>query len=255
MVEQDDPAGVSSVKAILERSEVPTTGIPFHLVTEAPQFGSAVISWLEGHIAALSLLLVVLDSYTALRGPRPKGVDIVKAEQLDLRQLDALAKRTRCVIRVITHSSKGSAGLDWSEKAAGTFAMSAATESQIHVSRFPELESAAAERLVRIRGRHSEDLEIVLRFRKETLDYAIVLEGGASTLYPTLLQLQTTFGRESFGPKELSQATGSSRATAHRIIERLSRAAAFQKRSHGDYVLVDAAVSEIRGRVETSETY
>jgi hypothetical protein len=106
VVEQDDPAGISSVKAILQRSEVPTTGISFHLVTEAPQFGSAFISWLEDHIAALSLRLVVLDSYTALRGPRPKGVDIVKAEQVDLRQLDALAKRTRCVTGAWTTGSE-----------------------------------------------------------------------------------------------------------------------------------------------------
>src|SRR5688572_4354448 len=253
VVEQDDPAGISSVQAILQRSSVSTTGIPFHLVTEAPQFGPTFIHWLEGHITKLCLRLVVLDSYTALRGPRPKGVDIVKAEQSDLRQLDALAKRSRCVVLVITHSSKGSAGLDWTEKAAGTFAMGAATESQIHVSRFPELDNAAAERLVRVRGRHSEDLEMVLRFRKENLDYNFVLEGGAAAFYPMLLQLQTAFGRESFGPKQLSQATGSSRATAHRLIDRLSQAGSLQKRSHGDYILVDIP-GEIQGRVETSDT-
>jgi hypothetical protein len=253
LVEQDDPAGLSSVKAILQRSSVSTTGIPFHLATDSPPFGSAFITWLQGHITELSLRLVVLDSYTALRGPRPKGVDIVKAEQGDLRQLDALAKRTRCVIVVITHCSKGSAGLDWSEKAAGTFAISAATESQIHVSRFAELDNAAAERLVRIRGRHSEDLELLLRFRKENLDYAIVLDGGAAEFYPTLLQLHSSFGRESFGPKRLSQETGCSRATAHRLIDRLSQAGALQKRSHGEYFLVETAANEIWGGCETSE--
>jgi RecA-family ATPase len=250
LVEQDDPAGVSSVKAMLQRSQLPTAGIPFYLATDSPQFGSAFITWLEGHITELSLRLVVLDSYTALRGPRPKGVDIVKAEQSDLRQLDALAKRARCVILVITHSSKGSAGLDWSEKAAGTFAMGAATESQIHVSRFPELDNSAAERLVRIRGRHSEDLELVLRFRKENLDYAFALEGGAASFYPTLLQLQTAFGRESFGPKQISRATGCSPATAHRLIDRLTQAGALQKRSYGEYFLAEALKAEIRGRCE-----
>src|SRR5438034_342199 len=82
-----------------------------------------------------------------------------KAEQQELTEHDALAKRTGCAILLIHHTSKGSAGLDWSEKAAGTFAMSAATESQINISRFAEMDIAAPERLVRIRGRHSEDLE------------------------------------------------------------------------------------------------
>jgi hypothetical protein len=239
VVEQDDPAGAGSVKTILQRSEVGVAGIPFHLVAGVPyQFGPDFLAWLEGEMVRLGARLVVLDSYTALRGSRPKGVDIVKAEQSDLIQLDALAKRTNCALAIIHHSSKGSAGLDWSEKAAGTFAMSAATESQMFISRFPEIDGAAAERLVRIRGRHSEDLEMVLRFRKETLDYELVLEGGASSLYPLLLQLKTAFGTQAFSPKEVSHATGLSIATTHRQITRLYRANAIQKRGHGEYVLV-----------------
>src|SRR5436190_20030115 len=78
-----------------------------------------------------------------MRGPRQRGVDIVKAEQQELTEHDALAKRTGCAILLIHHTSKGSAGLDWSEKAAGTFAMSAATESQINISRFAEMDIAA----------------------------------------------------------------------------------------------------------------
>jgi len=238
-LEQDDPAGGASLKTILQKSTVPVAGIPFHLVTGVPyQFGPELLGWLEGQIGRLKLRLVVLDSYTALRGSRPKGVDIVKAEQSDLTQLDALAKRTDCAVLVIHHSSKGSAGLDWSEKAAGTFAMSAATEAQAHISRFPELDGAAPERLVRIRGRHSEDLEMVLRFRKETLDFEHVLEGGAATLYPILFQLKTAFEDRAFSPKDLSHATGLSIATAHRQISRLYRADVIQKRGYGEYVLV-----------------
>ncbi len=208
-VEKDDPSGVGSVKTILQRSRVPVSGIPFHMPECVEyQFGPAFLDWLEGQIISLSIRLVVLDSYTALRGPRPKGVDIVKAEQSDLRQLDALAKRNNCAILVIHHSSKGSAGLDWSEKAAGTFAMTAATESQIFISRFPDFDGAAAERLIRIRGRHFEDLEMVLRFLKETLDYEHVMEGGAAALYPMLQQFRTAFGNQVFSPKELAHATG-----------------------------------------------
>lgn len=239
IVEQDDPAGAGSIKTILQRSGVSVAGIPFHLVERTDfQFGAEFLEWLESQIVKLKVKYTVLDSYTALRGSRPKGVDIVKAEQGDLTLVDAVGKRTNSALSIIHHSSKGSAGLDWSEKAAGTFAMSAATESQMFISRFPELDGAATERLVRIRGRHSEDLEMVLRFRKETLDYELVLEGGAATLYPVLLQLQTAFGPQAFSPKEVAHATGLSIATAHRQITRLYRANAIQKRGFGEYVLV-----------------
>jgi hypothetical protein len=238
MIEQDDPAAATSVKQILGLSPVPVTGIPFLLLPKVQfTFGLELIAFLEHEITSRSLRLLVLDSYTALRGPRVKGIDIVKAEQEDLTQLDALAKRTNCAILIVHHGSKGSAGLHWTQQAAGTFAMAAGTESQIFISRFAELDGAVPERLVRIRGRHSEDLEMVLRFRKETLDYEHVLEGGAAPLYTLILQLRNTFGADSFGAKELSHGTGVSRATAHRQIDRLYRVGALAKRAYGEYVL------------------
>ena len=238
IVEQDDPAGARSIKTILQRSSVSVRGIPFHLVAGiAYRFGPEFLEWIEGQIVKLGLRLVVLDSYTALRGPRPKGVDIVKAEQTDLSLMDAVGKRTNCALLIIHHSSKSSAGLDWSEKAAGTYAMSAATESQVFISRFQELDGAAPERLIRIRGRHSEDLEMVLRFRKETLDYEHVLEGAAATLYPLLLQLRSNFGNKAFSPKDLTRVTGVSSATTHRYLGRLCAAGAVRKRGYGEYIL------------------
>jgi len=238
IVEQDDPAGAASIKTILTRSPMLMDGLPFHLVTKAPcEFGPEFIEWLEGEIVKRGIRLSVLDSYTSLRGSRPRGVDICKAEQADLTALDSLGKRTCSSLLILHHSSKGSAALDWSEKAAGTFAMSAATESQIFISRFAELDGASPERLVRIRGRHSEDLEMVLRFRKETLDYEHVLEGSAATVYPLLLQLRATFGQQAFTPKELTHVSGLSRATAHRQLSMLYRAGAVMKRGYGEYVV------------------
>jgi hypothetical protein len=242
VVEKDDPAGAASVQEILNRSEVPVAGIPFHLwapdLLKDLTFGPEWLAMLEASIKELQLRLVVVDSYTSMRGPRQRGVDIVKAEQQELTEHDALAKRTGCEILLIHHWSKGSAGLDWSEKAAGTFAMSAATESQINISRFAEMDIAAPERLVRIRGRHSEDLEMVLRFRKETLDFEFVIAGGAASLYPELMRLKTAFGRNVFSPKTLTFETGLSRTAAHRLIARLCRAEVLQKRGHGEYILV-----------------
>ena len=239
MVEQDDPAGAASLKNILERSAVPVTGIPFYLAPQIPfTFGLQLIEWLEEQIVGRDIRLVILDSYTALRGSRGSGIDIVKAEQQDLLLLDALAKRSGCAILIIHHSSKGAAGLDWSNQAAGTFAMSAATEAQIHVSRFPDLDSNAPERLVRVRGRHIEGTEMVLRFRRETLDHDHLLEGGAAPYYPLVIQLRTVvFGTQTFSAKELSHATGASRATAHRQIDRLYRAGVLTKIGYGEYKL------------------
>ena len=238
MVEQDDPAGPASVQVILKCSQVPVEGIPFHLVPRVPlTFGLQFIKWLESEIVERSIRLVILDSYTALRGSRGSGIDIVKAEQQDLTLIDELAKRTSCAIVIIHHASKGSAGLNWSDQAAGTFAMSAATEAQIHISRFAELDSNAPERLVRVRGRHLEGNEVVLRFRKETLDHEYLLEGGAAPFYPLILQIQAAFETRTFSPKDLSQETGVSRATAHRQIDRLYRSGALVKRGYGEYVL------------------
>ncbi|MEN6532409.1 MAG: AAA family ATPase [Bryobacteraceae bacterium] len=238
IVEQDDPAGAGSLKAILERSAALVADLPFYLAPRIPYtFGSALSTWLGEQIKSRGLRLVVLDSYTALRGSRAGGADIVKVEQTDLTSLDELAKRTGCCILVVHHSSKGSAGLDWSDKAAGTYAMSAATEMQIHITRFGELETSAPERLVRVRGRHTEGGDMVLRFRKDSLDYEHVLEGGAAPLFPLVREIETAFGTQSFGPMELSNAIGMSRRTAHRYIDELYRAGSLSKRGYGEYAL------------------
>lgn len=238
MVEQDDPAGAASIKDILRRSPVPVEGIPFYLVPRVQfTFGVPFIEWLEERIRDKALRLVILDSYTALRSSRCAGIDIVKAEQNDLIMLDELGKRTESAIVIVHHDSKGSAGLDWSSRAAGTYAMGAATEAQIHVSRFPELDTNAPERLVRVRGRHLDGVELVLRFRRETLDHEHVLEGSAAPAYPLVLQLQREFGNRTFSVKEMTQATGLSRATAHRQLNRLCQSGALAKRAYGEYAV------------------
>jgi hypothetical protein len=239
IVEQDDPSGPAGIRDIIVRAGV-SDDAPLFVQPRLPfNIGPAFLDWLRGQILRRGLKFVLLDSYTALRGPRGAGIDIVKAEQNEMLQLDTLAKETDCAFLLVHHSSKGSAALDWSDRAAGTFAMSAATEAQIHISRFADLPGAAPERLVRVRGRHCADLELVLKFRPENLDYEHVLEGGSAPLYPLLLQIQTAFQNRPFGPKELCHETGVSRTTAHRQIERLFRAGALTKRGFGEYVLGD----------------
>jgi hypothetical protein len=237
MIPQDDPAGAVSVTQIIRRSPVPVDNIPFHVVPRVQYtFGDPFIEWLEAEIRRLSVRLCILDSYTSLRGPRSSN-DFVKAEQTDLTMLDELGKRNNCAVVVIHHSSRGAAGLDWTSQAAGSFAMSMAVEAQIHMARYPELDGNAPERLVRVRGRHIGDTEMVLRFRKETLDFEHVLEGGAASLYPLMLQIRTEFGCEPFTPKEFTHRTGAARATAHRHINRLFSAGVLIKRGYGEYAM------------------
>jgi hypothetical protein len=241
MIEQDDPGATASIRQILLRSPIATKGIPFYLVPKVSfTFGPDFLKWLQDQIAQLSIRFVILDSFTALRGSRARGVDIVKAEQDDLAQLDDLAKRTACALEILHHTTASKSSMDWTLQAAGTFAMTAATEAQVHLSRFPDLDGAP-ERLVRIRGRHCEDLEMVLRFRKDTLDYEHILEGGAATAYPLLLELRSAFGEQSFSPKDLSHSLGISIRSAHRQLDRLYRADAVTRPGHGKYALKGVA--------------
>jgi RecA-family ATPase len=238
-IEQDDPGGDASIQDVLKRSPIPTKGIRFFTALRIPfPLGSEFIEWLEREIKSKGLRFVVLDSYTALRPARSGGTDLVKVEREELTLLDDLAKRARCSFGLIHHESQGSKkNTHWSDRAGSTFAMTAATEMMIHICRFPELEGNAPERLVRTRGRHDPGVEFVLRFRKETLDHEHVLEGGAAEYYPLLRQLKNTFGGRTFGPKEFYQETGTSRATAHRQIDRLCSAGALRKVGTGEYLL------------------
>jgi hypothetical protein len=239
IVEVDDPAGADSIASIVTRFGAKSE-LPFHTFDKLPfGFGLQMIDWLREKIREWKLVLTVLDSYTALRGPRGSGVDIVKAEQTELRQLDELGKELKSAIEVIHHDSTGKAakGLEWTQGAAGTFAMGMATEAQIHVSRFPDLDIGATERLVRMRPRHGVDVHMVLRFREKTEDYEYVLESGAAADYPLMKQIQTEFADRQFGVGELTGATGASRSTAHRWLNRLLFAGAIQKNQHHEYKL------------------
>jgi hypothetical protein len=239
LIEQDDPAGAESIQDMIQRSSLALTleDVPFYLVTRIPfPLGPDFIDWLKAEILRLKLNLVVLDSYTALREQR-KGSDIVKIEQSDMRMLDQLGKETNCLLLIVHHGSKGSIHLNWTERAAGTFAMSAAVEAQIHISRFDELGSNAAERLVRVRGRHQRGTEFVLRFRETSLDYEHVLESSAASFYPMILQLQREFGNAPFSPKKFSGLTALSLATVHRHLERLHIGGLVKRLKFGEWQL------------------
>lgn len=237
IVEKDDPGGAASIAAIVRRSGG-TADLPLYVVDKLTfGFGQQMIDWLREQITSLKLRLLILDSFTSLRGSRTPGTDVVKAEQLELTRLDELSKELGSGIEIIHHGSKTAAALDWTQNAAGSFAMTAATEAQFHVSRFPELDGAASERLVRIRGRHAADAQMVVRFRKETLDYELVLDGAAAPFYPLVEQIRREFEGKPFKAKEFIDATGVSRATGFRQLDRLRQAGAVSKEAMGYYIL------------------
>jgi hypothetical protein len=91
ILEQDDPNGAASIKDIVVRAKL-TPDVPFHVQPRVPFcFGDDFLNWLRTQITEQSLSLAVLDSYTALRGSRNTGADIVKVEREEMAALDALA--------------------------------------------------------------------------------------------------------------------------------------------------------------------
>jgi len=234
VVEQDDPAGTASWQAYLVAAPYNVAN-NVTLFPKHPNFvlGPDFTDWLEAQIIAKRARLVVLDTLTALRPHRGKGCDIVKVEHEELNALDELAKRTGCTILVLHHDSKGRVGMDWSAKAGGTYAITAAVEGQICISRFPD--DISPLRLIQSRVRHGSDLSLVVKFQLESLDYYFVMDGAAAPDYPFLVQLRSEFGTGTFTPKSVGMATGLSRPSIHRYIERLRQANAIIRTGTGEY--------------------
>ncbi len=115
--------------------------------------------------------------------------------------------------------------------------------TQIFIYDFSELEAQRQNGWSAYACRHGSDVEVLLRFRADTLDYEYVISGSAAPLYPFIQQVHSIFGSNSFSPKDLYVEAGVSRSTAHRYIDRLHRAEVLRKRGHGNYVLTATALA------------
>ena len=252
IVEQDDPSGSAAFQEIYRRAGVPKDArILFHARAPFP-IGEAFIEWLEREIVKHSLVCIVLDSYTAMRPTRKPGADLVQLERSEITMLDELGKRRDCLIIVIHHESgrtKATAVLDWDARGAGTYGMTMAAEAQVSIGRYRDLPSGSNERLVRIRGRHMKDIEMVLSLDLKTLGYEHILEGGAAPLYPLLLEISKAIEGDTLRPKDLAHATGVSSATATRQITTLCNAGALQREKFGLYRF-SAGLLRIRKRTD-----
>jgi hypothetical protein len=236
IIEQDDPAGAASVREIMRASEVGSDE-PIYFVPKNPSLclGPAFIDRLENEITDKKLVLVILDSYTALRPSRTGGADIVKLDQGEMTDLDELGKRTDCLIIPLHHDSHAGAQRDWTARGAGTFGMTMATEAQIYISRYPDLPIGATERLVRLQGRHLASFEMTLRFNPEKLAYDWVLDGAGASLYTFVMETWRAFSQNAFTQQGICELTGLSRSTVWRHLAMLCHGSVLTKPGHGEY--------------------
>lgn len=238
-IQADDRNRGASMRDILIKSPVSVRGKPFYVVVNCPlRLGDEFYNWLESEIKLNGYVFVAMDSWTALRAERHGG-DIVKAEEEELGALSDLAQRTGCTLDLIHHESQSSKRVSshWTERAGGTFAVGATPAMHVQVSRFPDLEDKAPERLVRARGRHTEGETLAVRFQQETLDHGLIMTGSAAEFYPMLERLKAEFGRNAFKPKDITSLTGMSRQTVTRQIETLRRAGVITKLRFGEYMV------------------
>lgn len=237
IIETDDPAGDASFKDLWVKWDVPD-GLPATLYTRAPfQLGEEFLGWIEAVIAAAKPVLVVLDSYLSLRPMRSKGGDVVHIEKQEIAQLDALAKRLGTLILLLHHestTSKASSLLDWDSRGAGTFAITAAAESQLSISRFRDLDGSTA-RLVRSRGRHLAERMMTIAYDVNLGNFTHILDGPAAPHYPLILEMRRNISAATFTATELQEATGVSRAAAFRQLTALRNAGVLLRERFNEY--------------------
>jgi hypothetical protein len=241
VLEKDDPAGGISIRDYLKASPIPVKGLGIHVYAAEElarySFGPDFLSWLDGDIRRRQAALVVMDSYTALRPHRPGGKDIVKVESDEMTLINQLGKKTGATIEILHHPSGGHLKLDWTDQLGGTYALGAAVEGILHIARFGELAGDAPERLLQGQLRHGENFAAVVRFRRATLDYELVLEGMAAPYFSDLRALADAFERNVFTPHDLCHQLGMARATATRLIARLVWTGAILRIRYGEYRL------------------
>jgi hypothetical protein len=202
--------------------------------------GEAFIEWLEREIEKHAAVLVVLDSYTALRPSRQAHTDIVQEERRELTLLDELGKRRHALLLLLHHestTSRASSILDWDARGAGTYGMTMAAESQISLARYRDMPMNSTERLMRVRGRHLADMEMTVRLERERKLYEWIIEGGVAPLYPLVAEIRRSLHAEEFNHSDYAEAVGVSRATAFRQLAVLSQAGAIWRTQGGIYRL------------------
>lgn len=240
VMEKDDPAGDATFKDIYDKSDVPKDApIDYYGKQEIPiALGSGFCEWLEIIIPRAGAVLVVLDSYTALRGERKSGGDIVHIERGEIEELDALAKKLGCLILLLHHESittRSNGTLDWDARGAGTYGMSMAAECQIAICRYRDLSIDSPERLARFRSRHMKEHQMAISYSPKTGLFDHVIDGRSAPFYPLIWDIKRVIHTETFTAKDLEEPLGISRATAFRNVASLTSAGALWRNRDGSY--------------------
>jgi hypothetical protein len=208
------------------------------LLTAPFDLGNEFLAWIEEEIVEFKPVMVVLDSYLALRPLRGKSGDIVHTEKREVRELDELAKKHDLLIVLLHHESsttKANALLDAFSRGAGTYGVTAAAESQLTITKFRELDGSTV-RLVRAMGRHMPEIQMVVKYNADIGSFSHVIDGLASSYYPLLMGMKRDLdARPTFGPADLMGAMGISRAYAYRHLANLLNARAVVKNRDGSY--------------------
>jgi hypothetical protein len=230
-MEKDDPGGNASFKEMYMRAKVPR-GTPIHHYPHDRipiPLGHGFLEWLDIIVPKYGAVLVVLDSYTALRPARKSGGDLVLDERREIGELDELAKRLGCLILLIHHESittRSNSSLDWDARGAGTYGMTMATECQIAISRYRDLAIDAPERLLRFRSRHLKEHQLTLCYQQASGLFDHVVDGRAAPLYHLIHEIKRHVQGEQFMAKDLEEPLGISRPTAFRHLALLVSAGA-----------------------------
>jgi hypothetical protein len=244
IVETDDPAGDASFKDLWTKWDVPDDA-PAYLQIRAPfQLGEDFLQWIEQEIEECHPVMLVLDSYLSLRPLRGQNGDIVLQEKQEIAALDELGKRLRVLILLVHHESsttKSNALLDWDSRGAGTFAITAAAESQLSIARFRELEGSTA-RLVRSRGRHLAERMMTVAYDANLGCFTHILDGAAASHYPLILEMRRNLQAPVFTAGDLQEASGVSRSTAFRQLAALVNAGAVLRERFNEYRFAPATL-------------
>jgi hypothetical protein len=239
-IERDDPGATASFQDMYIRAKVPREAIIAHYPKDRIPclLGHAFLEWLDIIVPKLGAVLVVLDSYTALRPERQGRSDVVKVDTQEVGELDELAKRREYAILMLHHESittRSNANLDCFDRAAGTYGLGAATECQIAITRYPKLGIDAFERLLRFRSRHMREHQLTLRYNPSTGIYEHVVDGAASLYYESIQTIQQHVRTPEFTADELKEPLGISRSQAFVWITKFLAAGLVWKLKNGSY--------------------
>jgi AAA domain/Bifunctional DNA primase/polymerase, N-terminal len=251
VVEMDDPAGEQNFHTYFKKSPIPTRGLDIQVFTQSDlgglTLGVEFLDWLEFEIKKRKPRLIVLDSYSALRGHRKVGGDIVKIEGDEISLLNRLCHKHDCVIGLLHHVSGGRRAMDWADQSGGTFQMGASSVGMIHISRFAhKLPDSAPERLIHGRPRMGREVAATVRFRESSFDYEMVLSGDAAPFYPSLRQIADEIGSSVFTPKTLYQVLGVARSTAMELLSQLGRTDGLMRINPGEYRLSPSLLKDLK---------